>query len=100
MFSVIFGAVINALGGSPTIAELVHQVDKVKKLPMNIQHNQTYPQATLLMSDDNCCAQVCLYFIYLAIVAFVASYGEIGLWMWTGILATTVRVAAHQSMRS
>ncbi len=100
MFSVIFGAVINALGGSPTIAELVHQVDKVHKLPMNIRHNQTYPQATLLMSDDNCCAQVCLYFIYLAIVAFVASYGEIGLWMWTGILATTVRVAAHQSMRS
>ncbi len=45
-------------------------------------------------------AQVCLYFIYLAIVAFVASYGEIGLWMWTGTLATTVPVAAHQSMHS
>ncbi|KAL0036182.1 hypothetical protein WJX79_007336 [Trebouxia sp. C0005] len=56
MFSVIFGAVINALGGSPTIAELVHQVDKV-----------------------------CLYFIYLGIVAFVASYGELGLWMRTGV---------------
>jgi hypothetical protein len=43
-------------------------------------------------------AQVCLYFIYLAIVAFVASYGEIGLWMWTGTFDTTVSVAAHHSM--
>ena len=31
MFSIIFGDVINALGGSPTIAELVHQVNKVPK---------------------------------------------------------------------
>ena len=29
MFSIIFGDIINALGGSPTIAELVHQVNKV-----------------------------------------------------------------------
>lgn len=34
MFSIIFGDVINALGGSPTIAELVHQVNKVPKLPL------------------------------------------------------------------
>jgi len=42
MFSVIFGAVINALGGSPTIAELVHQVDKVhwRKLLLIVQRNQ------------------------------------------------------------
>lgn len=31
MFSIIFGDVINALGGSPSIAELVHQVDKVSQ---------------------------------------------------------------------
>lgn len=42
--------------------------------------------------------QVCLYFIYLAIVAFVASYGEIGLWMWTGTFALTVPAVAHQSV--
>ncbi len=29
MFSIIFGDVIDALGGSPTTAELVHQVNKV-----------------------------------------------------------------------
>ena len=29
MFSIIFGDVLNALGGSPTIEELVHQVNKV-----------------------------------------------------------------------
>lgn len=28
--------------------------------------------------------QVCLYFVYIAIVAFFASYAEFGLWMWTG----------------
>ena len=43
-------------------------------------------------------AQVCLYFIYLAIVAFVASYGEIGLWMWTGTSDSSVPAVAHQSM--
>ena len=37
-------------------------------------------------ADSGICLQICLYFIYLAIVAFVASYGEIGLWMWTGEL--------------
>lgn len=29
MFSIIFGNVLDALGGSPTIAALVHQVNKV-----------------------------------------------------------------------
>ena len=29
MFSIIFGEVLDALGGSPSIAQLVAQVDKV-----------------------------------------------------------------------
>ena len=32
MFSIIFGNVLDALGGSPTIAALVHQVNKVSML--------------------------------------------------------------------
>ncbi len=100
MFSVIFGAVINALGGSPTIAELVHQVDKVHR-----SRHRAFNTIRLVHQPCFSCqimiavrAQVCLYFIYLAIVAFVASYGEIGLWMWTGMSAVTVPVAACQSM--
>lgn len=81
MFSIIFGSVLDALGGSPSIAALVSQVNKVsllamfRKLLCHIPY-QSKPQLLLL--------QVCLYFVYLAIVSFVASYGEVGLWMWTG----------------
>lgn len=32
MFAIIFGDIINALGGSPTVAQLVHQVNKVDLL--------------------------------------------------------------------
>ena len=39
--------------------------------------------------------QVCLYFVYLAVVAFVASYAEVGLWMWTGVLHPRSAVAVE-----
>lgn len=48
MFSIIFGNVIDALGGSPTIAQLVHEVNKVT-------HALQLPQAAALPScgDEN-----------------------------------------------
>ena len=82
MFSIIFGDVLDALGGSPSIAALVSQVNKVTLL-CNVYKAAFLPQAS---GNLRLLLQVCLYFLYLAIVSFVASYGEIGLWMWTGTL--------------
>jgi ATP-binding cassette, subfamily B (MDR/TAP), member 1 len=63
LFALIFGALINVFGDS------------------------TDPETT----TDNLVDEVnkyCLYFVYLAIAAFAASYGEIAFWMWTGTRQT------------
>lgn len=97
LFAVIFGDIINALGGSPTIAELVHQVNKVHAVALQVVlHHVCSDSASVsaqLQRFDF--LQVCLYFVYLGIVAFVASYAEVGLWMWTGRLCFTLQHCNH-----
>ena len=40
MFSVVFGDLIDALGGSPTIAQLVHEVNKVGRHASHLSRQQ------------------------------------------------------------
>ena len=72
MFSIIFGNVLNALGGSPTVAELVHQVNKVIqcrtpwiKFPdYNTQTSQP-GETGLRPHRPSSCARPCDLFIFL-----------------------------------
>lgn len=47
LFAIIFGDIINALGGSPTVEQLVHQVNKVLALHVLCEPGSDMPSSDL-----------------------------------------------------
>lgn len=58
---------------------------------LSVIYSLSWPHSKLSQAPN--LVQVCLYFVYLGIASFIASYAEVGLWMWTGESSTICNVS-------